>query len=143
MKNIIISSIAALALTTGLSASNCSFGDMFKDMKESITSMSSDARESTQSGVTGEVDTSKSAEKTTSAVSTDSKDSLVKVSDDVKTSETSTVTSSADTTSGVSKDLRDSTIEIAEDSKDTASNTSRDLKDSSTMASKDLKNSLL
>ena len=58
-KKLLVSTVAALALTTSLSA-DFSFGDMFKDMKDGVTSMSHDAKDSFKSGVDGGVEVSKS-----------------------------------------------------------------------------------
>ena len=50
-RKLVLSTVAALAITTSLSA-DFSFGDMFKDMKDGMTSMSKDAKEAVQSGLT-------------------------------------------------------------------------------------------
>jgi len=59
-RKLVLSTVAALAITTSLSA-DFSFGDMFKDMKDGMTSMSKDAKEAVQSGVDGGVEVSKAA----------------------------------------------------------------------------------
>jgi len=76
-KKLLLSTVAAVALTTSLSA-DFSFGDMFKDMKDGATSMSKDAKELGQSSVDGGVEVSKSGERTVTSVSNDVKDSSVK-----------------------------------------------------------------
>ena len=111
------------------------------DMKGATTTMSHDARDTADSMKDGAVETSKSGERTITNVSSDAKDSAVKVSDDLKSSEIATVKSSETSTTSLSRDVRDSTIELAEDSKDSITNTSKDLKDSSSMATKDFKDS--
>jgi len=74
---------------------------LVKNMKEGITAISKDASSVSTSSVAGAVETSKSAERTTTAVSSDTKDSAVKVSDDLKTAETNTTNYTTATKSGM------------------------------------------
>ena len=80
MKKIAISVIAAVVLTTSASAD---LNTIIKDITETFTSMSTDAKDSANSTVTGTVEVSKTGERTTTAVSKDSKDAGVKLSDDL------------------------------------------------------------
>ena len=107
MKKIISTSVAVTALLISNAQADFDFGDMFSDMKEAAISMSKYAKDSVVATKDGAVETSKSAERTVTNVSADTKDASVKVSDDLKTAEVSTSKDSRDTVNAVSTDTKD------------------------------------
>jgi hypothetical protein len=128
-----IGAVAISSVLTVINASDFSFEDMFKDMKDARTTMSYSARDTADSMKDGTVETGRSAEKLVSNVSGDARISAVKV----KNSEITTVRSGEVSTKGVSKDAICTTVKIAEDSKDSINNTSKDMKDSTIATSHD------